>query len=630
MDPLTNILVVEDQFVEANHLRIMLKKAGYTICGVARSVEEARKMIADERPGLVLLDIFLSGKETGIDLARYLREEDIPFIYLSASSNEDILHAAKASHPYGFLIKPFREKDLLITLDIARQHMEHGMESGIRKESLFRQQLKELTQQSKDWPQRLLAIVRAMQPLIAFDYLQVHYRTDRHSMYDSQGFLRTGSNEYRSMIAEELPALLQQSPMEQAIQAFTGTAFDRRCEASMPDRVIARQLGMRSSLTIPVPLLISGKGDFLFSLYSRQPHGFTDQHASFCERTQQQLIYALENILARPSQPAVLSTPVAQTGFEGIIGKSPLLLTVFDHITQVASSDTSVLITGESGTGKERIAGSIHRLSPRRNKPLIKISCAALPVNLIESELFGHEKGAFTGAFERRIGKFQQADGGTLFLDEIGELPLEVQAKLLRVLQEREFDRIGGKTPVKVDLRIITATNRNLEKEVAEGRFRLDLYYRLNVFPIHMPSLRQRVEDIPLLVRHFIDHFSRKMGKNISGIAENALSRLQAYHWPGNIRELENIIERSVLLEKGSVIENILLPTAVDAPRAAQQEDSKIRTIQENEKEHILSVLKKCEGRIRGTGGAAEVLGVPPTTLASKMKKLGIRRQFTE
>src|SRR6187402_2617446 len=172
MDPLTNILVVEDQFVEANHLRIMLKKAGYTICGVARSVEEARKMIADERPGLVLLDIFLSGKETGIDLARYLREEDIPFIYLSASSNEDILHAAKASHPYGFLIKPFREKDLLITLDIARQHMEHGMESGMRKESLFRQQLKELAQEPEDWPQRLLAITRAMQSLISFDYLQ--------------------------------------------------------------------------------------------------------------------------------------------------------------------------------------------------------------------------------------------------------------------------------------------------------------------------------------------------------------------------------------------------------------------------------------------------------------------------
>lgn len=630
MDTLTKILVVEDQFVEANLLRIMLKKAGYTVCGVARSVEEARKMIADDRPGLVLLDIFLSGKETGIDLARHLREEDIAFIYLSASSNEDILQAAKASRPYGFLVKPFREKDLLITLEIARQHMEFGMDSGIRKDNLFRQQLKGLAQQPGDWSQRLLTIARAMHPLIPFDYLQVCHRTESSPVYEWQGFLHTGFNEYRIISSERPYGRTVNRDGEHAIAFYTGIAFDRLCETSAPDSVIARQQGMRSSLIIPVPLLISGKGDFLFSLYSRQSQGFTEQHASMSERVQQQLIYALENVLARPPQTAVLSSPMAQSGFEGIIGQSPLLLTVFDHITQVGPSDTSVLITGESGTGKERIADCIHRLSPRRSKPLIKVSCAALPVNLIESELFGYEKGAFTGAVERRIGKFQQADGGTLFLDEVGELPLEVQAKLLRVLQEREIDRIGGKAPVKVDIRVIAATNRNLEKEVAEGRFRLDLYYRLNVFPIQMPSLRQRIEDLPLLVRHFIDHFSRKTGKKINGISENALSCLMTYRWPGNIRELENLIERSVLLEKGSVIEQIPLSFSGHHIMAAEQVAPRIKTIQENEKEHILSVLKRCDGRIRGPGGAAEILGVPPTTLASKIKKLGIRRQFID
>ncbi|WP_229253986.1 sigma-54-dependent Fis family transcriptional regulator [Dyadobacter sp. NIV53] len=314
--------------------------------------------------------------------------------------------------------------------------------------------------------------------------------------------------------------------------------------------------------------------------------------------------------------------------FDGIIGQSHLLLNVFDLITQVAPGDTSVLITGESGTGKERIADSIHALSSRKGKPFIKVNCAALPTNLIESELFGHEKGSFTGAFEKRTGRFEQANNGTIFLDEIGDMPLETQVKLLRVLQQKEIERIGGKAPVKVNIRIIAATNRNLEKEVAEGRFRLDLYYRLNVFPIQVPALADRTEDIPLLVKHFIQYYSRKTGRKISGVSDKALKNLLAYNWPGNIRELENVIERSVLMAKSLVIDQIPLPVNLSRKNQEKIEEVRLKTIFENERDHIIEVLKRCNGRIRGMDGAAEILNIPPTTLGSKMKKLGIRRDF--
>jgi transcriptional regulator with GAF, ATPase, and Fis domain len=240
--------------------------------------------------------------------------------------------------------------------------------------------------------------------------------------------------------------------------------------------------------------------------------------------------------------------------------------------------------------------------------------------------LFGHEKGSFTGAFDKRIGKFEQASEGTIFLDEIGDMPIELQVKLLRVLQEKEIERIGSRAPKKINVRIIAATNRNLEKEVAEGRFRLDLYYRLNVFPILMPALRERKEDIPLLISHFITYYNRKTGKKISNVSDKTLKALMGWHWPGNIRELEHFMERSVLLAKGTVIED-LLPSQYGKELPGISEEAHIKTIYENERDHIIMVLKKCYGRIWGPGGAAELLNIPPTTLSSKMKKLGIKRE---
>ncbi len=264
---------------------------------------------------------------------------------------------------------------------------------------------------------------------------------------------------------------------------------------------------------------------------------------------------------------------------------------MFDLITQVAPTDTSVLILGESGTGKERIADSIHNLSPRKNKPFVRVNCAVLPSTLIESELFGHEKGAFTGAFDKRIGKFEKADKGTIFLDEIGEMPLDLQVKLLRVLQEKYIERIGSKDVTKVDVRIIAAINHKLEKEVAEGRFRLDLYYRLNVFPIELPTLRERTEDIPDLAYHFINYYNRKAGKKITELSDKVMKDMTSYDWPGNIRELENLIERSVLLTKGTVIENISLP--VVKKEISNTQDLHIKTIHENERDYVIAVLKK-------------------------------------
>jgi two-component system, NtrC family, response regulator HydG len=441
------VLIVEDQFVQANDLQLMLERAGYEVCGIARSVHVAQEMIKKVRPDLVLLDIFLKGNLTGIDLAKELDKEGIAFIFLSANSNEEVLNAAKATRPYGFLVKPYREKDLLIMLEIARYKHE--------------------------------------------------------SMEERKATARTTGNSHN------------------------------------------------------------------------------------------------------------------------IVGKSKLLLNVMEQVSQVAPCDTSVLLLGESGTGKERIADCIHQLSSRKAGPFVKVNCAALPSSLIESELFGHEKGAFTGALDKRIGKFEKADNGTILLDEIGEMSMEMQVKLLRVLQEKQIERIGSNDPTPVNVRVIAATNRNLEKEVADGRFRLDLYYRLNVFPLTLPSLKERKEDIPELAQHFIDVSNQRTGKQVSGISDKALAKMMGYHWPGNIRELENVIERSVLMAKGNMIEDFIIQ--LNSERV--EEGPQVKSIQDNERDHIIEVLKKCNGRVWGPDGAAKLLNVPPSTLKSKMSKLGINKE---
>lgn len=310
-----------------------------------------------------------------------------------------------------------------------------------------------------------------------------------------------------------------------------------------------------------------------------------------------------------------------------IIGQSAEIKKVFHLIEQVAPSDSTVLILGETGTGKELIARAIHTLSPRKDKLMIKLNCAALPPNLVESELFGHEKGSFTGAMERRIGKFELAHNGTLFLDEIGELSPEIQVKLLRAIQEKEIERVGGKGIIKTNVRILAATSRDLIREVEKGNFRTDLFYRLNVFPINVPPLRERKDDIIDLTMHFIRRFAKKSGKDIQSITKSVSKSLVDYPWPGNIRELEHLIERSVLLSKGNIIQEIHLPKTDRLKIVDTIQGGQVKTILENERDHILSVLKMCKGKISGEGGAAQMLNVPATTLNSKIKKLKIKKE---
>jgi transcriptional regulator with GAF, ATPase, and Fis domain len=309
--------------------------------------------------------------------------------------------------------------------------------------------------------------------------------------------------------------------------------------------------------------------------------------------------------------------------FEEIISQSKALKQILAKIEQVATTDATVLILGETGTGKELIARAVHFLSRRKERPLVKVNCAAIPVNLIESELFGHEKGAFTGALTRKIGRFELASGGTIFLDEIGDLPLDLQAKLLRVIQEGEFERLGNSQTTKVNVRIIAATNRDLHQALKNGEFREDLYYRLNVFPLNLPPLRDRKEDIPLLVHHFVNKFSTKLGKQIKTISHQVMKELQRYNWPGNVRELENIIERAVILSPNG---SLKISESLEIPDTNITSIENVDTLEELEKQHILKILEEHKWKIDGKQGAAKHLGLHPNTLRSRMRKQGIRR----
>lgn len=308
--------------------------------------------------------------------------------------------------------------------------------------------------------------------------------------------------------------------------------------------------------------------------------------------------------------------------FEEIIGRSGPLKKTLKQVSQVAPTNSTVLILGETGTGKELIARAIHSSGNRSDRPLVKVNCAALPTYLIESELFGHEKGAFTGAINQHIGRFEMADNGTIFLDEIGEMPLQLQVKLLRVLQEGEFERIGNPKTKKVDVRIIAATNRDLLKEVKDGNFRQDLYYRLNVFPISVPPLRERKDDIELLTRQFVSKTGKKIGKSIDTIPDGVITTLKAHNWPGNIRELENIIERAVIISSGNKLnlEDALFNAKSSAPVSG--------TLSEVEKNYILKVLKSCNWKVEGKDSASEILGLNPSTLRSRMLKLGLKKEL--
>ncbi|WP_258405594.1 sigma-54 interaction domain-containing protein [Shewanella zhangzhouensis] len=345
---------------------------------------------------------------------------------------------------------------------------------------------------------------------------------------------------------------------------------------------------------------------------------------SLQKQTEQSLRQALEQVQALSEQLASENSLLQaeledKRGPSQITGSSDCIQDLQKQIRLVANTDSTVLIQGENGTGKELVARELHQLSSRRDKPMISVNCAAFSASLLESELFGHEKGAFTGASSRRKGRFELAHKGTLFLDEVAELSLEAQSKLLRVIQEQEFERVGGSERIKVDIRLIAATHHDLQKRVEQGLFRMDLFYRLNVFPLKVPPLRQRAGDIPELVQQLLKSLSQKLGKPLAGVDAASLKRLQQYSWPGNVRELQNLLEREAILTHQPILKMSSIPGSQAAPVAG-------KTLAEVEASHILSTLEDCDWRISGPGGVAAVLGLPPSTLRSRMQKLGIRR----
>jgi len=376
----------------------------------------------------------------------------------------------------------------------------------------------------------------------------------------------------------------------------------------------------KAGVKIPI-IFITGHGDIPTSVRAMKAGAL-----EFLTKpvNHEDLLHAIQQAIARDN---IARQPNGDTGthnFGEIVGTSAALTAVLKQVEVVAPTESTVLILGETGTGKELIARAIHTISSRSSRPFVKLNCAAIPSGLLESELFGHQKGAFTGAVAQRIGRFELADGGTLFLDEVGDVPLELQSKLLRVLQEQEFERLGSTRTLRVDVRLVAATNRNLEEMVGVKQFREDLYFRLNVFPIRIPPLRERTGDIPLLVRHFVDKYAERMNKRIDTIADETIAALCRYSWPGNIRELQNLIERAVIMTRTRILDIPIDQLKVSAPVASA--GSSAATLDDLEREYILQVLEETGAVIGGPNGAAARLGLKRTTLLSKMQRLGISR----
>ncbi|PWT96758.1 MAG: response regulator [Bacteroidetes bacterium] len=637
------IFIVEDEFIVADDLKMILGKAGYSVLGISDNVNDAYKSIVEKKPSLVLLDIHLKGNLNGVELAKKLNEDGTGFVYLSANSNQKILEAAKATEPYGFLVKPFREKDLLVMLDIAFYRHENSMQAQWRIEEELQRSLYTISRQEESRSQKLLQATRALQKNIPFDAILFKLSGDDYASIADHIFLRIGFDEYQSIGIPELVNISGKkietlhSLQKNAIPAtepilYNKVEFQKWARTETLPNLLADLFSLSSALVFAFMGTSPATKSIIF--FSRTDNSFRSEHLQLLTRMHMPLLLLFETLTnpVKENQDTV-KTKINEE-FKDIIGNSSSLLNTLDQVMQVSPVNTSVLLLGESGTGKEKIAGCIHSLSPRKNKPFVKINCAAFPPTLIESELFGHEKGAFTNALEKRIGKFELADTGTIFLDEIGEMPLELQVKLLRVLQEKEIERVGGKQPIKIDVRIIAATNRNLQAEMANGKFRLDLYYRLNVFPITIPSLRERREDIPELAIHFATSFARKFGKTFKGISKAMMQQLLSYDFPGNIRELENLVEQSVIMNDGKSLLSLRVPLTTSVSNDAGIVANQIKTIEEIKKlqrqteiAYITSVLRKTNGRIRGKDGAAELLDEKPTTLESRLQKLGIRKE---
>ena len=518
--------------------------------------------------------------------------------------------------------------------DIARREQEKSMQLALNNALLSIKERGELFR----------TIATEISQVVPCDYFGVRVRKSNSPVRALAEFNRQPDGRFAPLDASRHDELPQWAAAQEAVLdlfaapgVYVGSDFEELARRYELLRFIREERGTQSLLC--TPLKTGEEPVVALILASRQPFAFTEENLELIQTLVPQVRLAIQNVLAFEQIEALRTqlerertylideiNTTAASRLDDFVGGSARMQQVYTRLSQVAPTDTTVLITGETGTGKELVARALHNLSPRRERALIKLNCAALPAQLIESELFGHEKGAFTGAHDRRIGKFELADGGTIFLDEVGELPLDLQAKLLRVLQEKEFERIGGRRVIQTDVRVITATNRVLEEEVAAGRFRADLYYRLNVFPIRLPALRERPEDVEALMRHFLERFTKQMGKPVRGLRERDLRALQQYGWPGNVRELEHVVEQAVIVSQGPFLEFQGFAAAAQKAPATAETGGPLKTLKDQERDHILTALHRTGGRVSGPNGAAQLLGINPKTLEARMKKLGIQR----
>jgi formate hydrogenlyase transcriptional activator len=543
--------------------------------------------------------------------------------------------------------------------EIARREQERSLQLNITNALLSIKQREPLFR----------AVAEALGGVVPFEYFGI--RVKRHDpgpkskLFEAFAELsRVGNGPFETLALDRNDTLNDQESIYQQLDAllkvpgvYAGEDFRTLAVRYPRLRYVYEHFGTRAMLV--AVLWQRSDSTAVLTLSSNNPEAFSADNQATVNALVPQIALALENLFAFEQIEALKAQVEQERTYlmdeintdrpaDGLIGNSPALQQIKQRISQVAGTDATVLISGETGTGKEVVARALHQASPRHGRALVKINCAALPAQLIESELFGHEKGAFTGAIERRIGKFELADGGTIFLDEVGELPLDLQAKLLRVLQEREFERLGGNRVLTTDARVLAATNRVLEDEVRAGRFRADLYYRLNVFPIHLLPLRERPEDITPLVQHYLVSLSKRLGRPPRQVRPADMAALQAYPWPGNIRELEHVLEQAIIVSQGTWLEfggfaaggpllalpptpSETVPLAVPTPIAVDNATSNtdtgpLKTLREQERDHILVALHRTGGRVSGAQGAAELLDINPKTLEARMKKLGIRR----
>jgi formate hydrogenlyase transcriptional activator len=576
---------------------------------------------------------------SGMDALRLQRSKDteVPFIFLSGTIGEEAAITALKEGAHDCLMK----SDLKRLVPTVRRELRDAEQRKARKR--LEQEVQDLQRSAaiaklaggiahdlnNALAELLSAISGSIREVVPHDCVTLVFR-------DPFG----GSLRILFMEAGGAPKSLSlATPIDDSASSLY---FGR--EAILMDRFDVTPLGsellqhliemhMRSGCWVPLVDGQQSNGVLIFA--SLKASAFSHREVEVLTRIASQIATVVNNALAfrqitelrdrfRREKQYLEEEINREHSFEDIIGESSSLKEVLKQIETVAPTDATVLLQGETGTGKELLARAVHRLSQRRERTFIKLNCAAIPAGLFESELFGHEKGAFTGAVARKIGRLELANQGTLFLDEVGEIPLDLQAKLLRALQEREIERLGGSTTIPVNVRLVAATNRDLSKLMAEKQFRSDLYYRLKVFPILAPPLRNRREDIPILVRHFVERYARRMGKRIEQIPDAAMELLIGWKWPGNIRELENFMERSVILSRGAILHVPLaeLEDEVDEPGESEADPR----LDAAEREHILRILRETNGVIGGPDGAAERLGVKRTTLGSKMKKLGIER----